>query len=94
MELNKLLHLHLLQDFTEQILPLPSEVEDTIDDLSHTPDHDTEWAFNFEGWHEEPLRELLQLLPHSLLQITAAPLTDSSPEVVIHSVPLQFQPQC
>ena len=63
-----------------------------MDDVALTLYNCPESAFNFEGWQEAPERGLLQVLPHSPPQATAAPSTDSSPEVVIHSVPLQFQP--
>ena len=76
-----------------QILPPPPTVEDTMDDVALTLYNRPESAFNFEGWQEQPQRVLRSLLPRSPPQATAAPSTDSSPEVVIHSAPLQFQPQ-
>ena len=51
-----------------------------------------ESAFNFERWQEALERGLLQLLPRSPSQGTAAPAADSSSAAVIHSVPLQFPP--
>ena len=59
-----------------------------------TPCNRLESAFNFEAWQEGPQRALSQLLPFSLPQATPAPFTNSSPKAVIHSVPLQVQPQC
>ena len=63
-----------------------------MDNVALTPYNCPESTFNFEGWPEASQRELLQLLPCSPPQPTAAPSTDSSPEAVISSVPLQFQP--
>ena len=76
-----------------QILPPPPTVEDTMDDVALTLYNRPESAFNFEGWQEAPHCGLLSLLPCSLLQVTPAPSTDSSSQAVIHSIPLQFQPQ-
>ena len=76
-----------------QILPPPPTVEDAMNNVALTPYNRPESAFNFEGWQEAPQRGLPSLLPHSLPLVTAAPSTDSSPEAVIYSVPLQFQPQ-
>ena len=64
-----------------------------MDDVALTPYNGPESAFNFKGWQEAPEHGLPQLLPYSPQQATAAPSTDTSPEVVIHNVPLQFQPQ-
>ena len=64
-----------------------------MDDVALTPYNRTESAFNFEGWQEAAQRGLLSLLSCSSPSVTAAPSTNSSPEAVIHSVPLQFQPQ-
>ena len=58
-----------------------------------TPYNRPESAFNFEGWQEAPQRRLPSLLPRSPLSVVAAPSSDSSPEALIHSVPLLFQPQ-
>ena len=58
-----------------------------------TPYNCPESAFSFEGWQEAPQRGPPQLLSCSPPQVSAAPSTDSSPEAVIHSIPLQFQPQ-
>ena len=76
-----------------QILPPPPTVEDAMDDVALTPYNPPDSAFNFEGWQEAPQRGPLSLLPRSPPLVTAAPSNDSSPEAVIHSVPLQFQPQ-
>ena len=76
-----------------QILPPPPTVEDPMDDVALTPYNSLESAFNFEGWQEAPQRGLLSALSHSPPSVAAAPSTDSSPEAVIHSVPLQLQPQ-
>ena len=65
-----------------------------MDDVALTPYNCPESAFNFEVWQEAPQRGLLSLLLLSSLQVTAAPSTNSSLQVVIYSVPLQFQPQC
>ena len=62
-----------------------------MDDVALTPYNRPESAFNFEGWQESPQRGLPSLLPHSPPSVAAAPSTDSSPEAVIHNVPLQFQ---
>ena len=75
------------------ILPTPAMVEDTMHDMALTPYKQSKSAFNFEAWQEVPLDGLPQFLPFSLPQANAAPSTDSTPEAVIHSVPLQFQPQ-
>ena len=64
-----------------------------MDDVTLTPYNRPESAFNFEEWQEAPQRGLPLLLPYSLPSVAAAPSTASSPEAVIHSVPLQFQPQ-
>ena len=76
-----------------QILPPPPTVKYAIDDIALTPYNRTESAFNFEGWQEAPQRGLPPLLPRSPPSVAAAPTTNSSPEPVIYSVPLQFQPQ-
>ena len=76
-----------------QILPPPPTVEDAMDDVALTPHNRLDSAFNFEGWQEPPQRGLPSLLPRSPPSVAAAPSTNSSPEAVIHSVPLQFQPQ-
>ena len=64
-----------------------------MDDMTLTPYNHPELVFNFEGWQEAPQRGLPSLLPRSPPFVAAAPSTDSSPEAVIHSVLLQFQPQ-
>ena len=64
-----------------------------MDDVALTPHNRPESVFNFEGWQETPQRALPSLLPRSPLSVAAAPSTGSSPDVVIHSVPLQLQPQ-
>ena len=76
-----------------QILPPPPTVEDVMDDVALTLYNRPESAFNFEGWQEAPQHRLPSLLRRSPPSVVAAPSTDSSPETVIHSVPLQFQPQ-
>ena len=77
-----------------QILPPPPMVEDVIDEVALTPYNRLESTCNFKGWQEAPQRGLLSLPPRSPPSVAAAPSTDSSPDAVIHSVPLQFQPQC
>ena len=64
-----------------------------MDDVALTPYNRSESAFNFQGWQEAPQRALPQLLLRSPPHVTSAPSTDSSPEAVIHIVPLQFQPR-
>ena len=64
-----------------------------MDDVALTPYNRPESAFNFEGCQEAPQRGLQSLLPRSPASVAAAPSTDSSPEAVIHTVTLQFQPQ-
>ena len=87
-------HLHTYHKMLyQQILAPPPTVKDAIDDIALTPYNRPESAFNFEGWQEVPERGLPQLLPRSPPQATTAPSTDSSPEAVIYSVPLQFQQQ-
>ena len=76
-----------------QILPLAATINDTMDHVSLTSYNYPESAFNFKGWQEGPPHGLPQLLPQSTPTAAKAPLTDSSPEAVMHSVPLQFQPQ-
>ena len=76
-----------------QILPPLPTVEDAMDDVALIPYNRPESAFNFEGWQEAPQHGLPSLLPRSPPLVAAAPSTDSSPEAVIYSVPLQFQPQ-
>ena len=76
-----------------QILPLPSTVEDTMDNVVLIPYNRPESGFNFEGWQEAPQCGQLSILPRLPLSVAAAPSTDSSPEAVIHSLPLQFQAQ-
>ena len=75
------------------ILPPSPTVEDAMDDVALTPYNRPDSAFNFEGWQEAPQRGLPSLLPRSPPSGAAAPSADSSPETVIPSVPLQFQPQ-
>ena len=70
----------------------PPTMVDTMHDVALTSYNRPESAFNFEGWQEAPERGLRQLLPCSPPQATAAPSTDHSPQAVIHSVRLQFQP--
>ena len=81
----KMLHSHILSP--------PPRVEDAIDDIALTPYNCPESAFNFQGWQEAAQRGLPSLLPRSPPSVAAAPSTASSPEAVIHSVPLQFQSQ-
>ena len=76
-----------------QILPPPPTVEDGMGDVALTPYNRPESAFNFEGWQEALQRGLPPLLPRSPPSVAAASSSDSSPEAVIHSVQLQFQPQ-
>ena len=76
-----------------QILLPPPTVEDGMDDVALTPYNRPEFAFNFEVWQEAPQRGLPSLLPRLPPSVATAPSTDSSSEAVIHSVPLQFQPQ-
>ena len=76
-----------------QNLQPPPTVEDAIDDVALTPYNHPESAFNFEGWQEAPQRGLPSLLPRLPPSVAVALSTDSSPEAVIHSAPLQFQPQ-
>ena len=76
-----------------QIVTPPPTVEDTTDDVAVTPYNRPESAFNFAAWPEAPQREPLQLLPLSPLSRATAPTADSSPQAVIHSIPLQLQPQ-
>ena len=76
-----------------QILLPPPTVEDPMDDVALTPYNRPESAFNFRGWQDAPQRGLPALLSRSPSSVAAAPSTDSSSEAVIHSVPLQFQPQ-
>ena len=76
-----------------QILPPPPMVEDTMNDVVFTPYNQPESTFNFEGWQEALQCGLPLLFSHSPPQATSTPTTDSSPEAVIHSMPLQFQPQ-
>ena len=64
-----------------------------MNDMVLTPYNRPESAFNFEGWQKALQRGLPSLLPHSPPSVAAATSTDSSPEAVIYSVPLQFQPQ-
>ena len=75
-----------------QILPPPAMVEDSMDNVALTRYNPPESAFNFEGWQEAQECGLQQFVPRSSPQATDAPSTDSSPEAVIHSVPLEFQP--
>ena len=76
-----------------QILPPPPTVEDAIGDVELIPYTRPDSAFNFEGWQEAPQRGLPSLLPRSPSSVAAAPSTESSPEAVIYSVPLHFQPR-
>ena len=75
-----------------QILPPPPTVADAMDGEALTPYNRLDSAFNFEGWQEAPLCVLASLLLRSPPSVAAAPFTDSSPEAVIHSALLQFQP--
>lgn len=75
-----------------QILPPPATVEDAMDDAALTP-YRPESSFNFEGWDEQAQRALPPLLPCSPVPAATVVSTDSNPEAIIHSVPLQFQPQ-
>ena len=63
-----------------------------MDDVALIPYNRLESVFNFEGWQEAPQRGLPLLFPRSPPSVAAAPSTDSSPEAVIRSVPLQLQP--
>ena len=65
-----------------------------MNDVALTRYNRPQSAFNFEGWQEAPKRGLPSLLTRSPPSVAVAPSTDSSPEAVIHSVPLQLQPQC
>ena len=65
-----------------------------MDDVALTPYNRPESAFNFEGCQEAPQCGLPSQLPRSPPSVAAASSTDSSLEAVIHSVLLQFQPQC
>ena len=65
-----------------------------MDDVALTPYNCPDSAFYFEWRQEAPQRVLSSLLPHPLPSVAAAPSTDSSPEAVIHSVQVQFQPPC
>ena len=65
-----------------------------MEDVALTPYNRPKSAFNFEGWQEAPQCGLQSLPLRSPPSMAAAPSTDSSPEAVIHNVPLQFQPQC
>ena len=76
-----------------QNLPFPPKVKDAMDDVALRPYNRPQSSFNFEGWHEALQRRLPQLLPCSPPSLAAAPSTNSSPEVVIHCVSLQFQLQ-
>ena len=62
-----------------------------MDYMALIPCNRPESAFNFKGWQEAPQHGLPSLVPHSPPTGAAGPSTDSSPEAVIHSVPLQFQ---
>ena len=64
-----------------------------MDNIALTLYKHPESALNNEEWQEGPQRVLLPLLLHSTLSAAAAPSADSSSEAVIHSIPLQFQPQ-
>ena len=75
------------------IQPPPPTVEDSMYNVALTPYNHPESAFNSAGWQEAPQRGLPSLLPRFPPEATSAPFTDSSPEAVIHSVPLQFQLQ-
>ena len=76
-----------------QILPPPPTVDDAMNDVALIPYNRHESAFNFEGWQEAPQHGLPSLLLRSPPSVAGAPSTDSSAEAMIHSVPLQFQPQ-
>ena len=75
-----------------EILPPPATVEDTMDNVALTPYNRPESAFKVEEWHEALQRGLRQLLLHLPPSYATAPSTNSSPEAVIHTVPLQFEP--
>ena len=63
--------------------------EDAIDEDALAPYQRPPSAFNFEAWQtEQP-----PLLPRSPIAPAAAPSTDSDPDAIIHSAPLQFYPQ-
>ena len=64
-----------------------------MDDVALIPYNPPGSAFHFEEWQEAPERGLPSLLPCSPPSLAAAPSTDSSLEAVIHSVPLQIEPQ-
>ena len=74
-----------------QILPPPLTVEDSMDNVSLIPYYHPAATFNFEGRQEEQVCGLLQLLPHSPLQASAAPSTQISTEVVIARLLIEFQ---
>ena len=76
------------------ILPPPPTIEHAMYDVTLTYYNRPESAFNFAGWQEVPQHGLPSLLPRSAQSVAAAPSADSSPEAVIHSIPLQFQLQC
>ena len=76
-----------------QILPAPPTVEGAMDNVVVTIYNRSEFACNFEGWQEALQHELPSLLTRSRLSVAAAPSTDSCTGAVIHSLPLQLQPQ-
>ena len=64
-----------------------------MDSVALTPYHRPESAFNLEALQEVLLCRLPQLLLYSPSQTTAATSTVSSLEAIIHSMPVQIQPQ-
>src|SRR5438105_15585647 len=72
-----------------RIMPPNPSAEDAMDEDALAPYQRPPSAFNFEGWQTERP----QLLPRSPIAPAAAPSTDSDPDAIIHSPPLQFLPQ-
>ena len=75
------------------MLPEPTTVEDTTDEVANKPYYRPESTFTFAGWQEGPLRALAPLLSPSPLPANAAPAADHSSEAVINSVLLHFELQ-
>src|SRR5205807_5938550 len=75
-----------------RIMPPNPSTEDAMDEDALALYQRPPSAFNFEGWQTgQP--ELPQLLPRSPIAPAAAPSTDSDPDTILHSAPLQFNPQ-
>ena len=85
--------IHLLQDVASTNLTSTPNSGRHLYDVVLTPYNCPESAFNFETWQEPRQCRLPLLLLPSPPQATTAPSTNSSPEAVIHSVPLEGQPQ-